>query len=138
MIALDTNVLVRYIVQDDLVQAAHATGLIEARCTTEEPGLVATIVVGELAWVLGRGYGYSRAQVADVVRAILSADELEVEAPEMAWRSLRMFEAGKADLADYLIGNGNRERGAEATFTFDHAAAESDLFSLLATEESTG
>jgi len=138
MIGLDTNVLVRYIVQDDKAQAAAATTLIESRCTPEEPGLVATAVLCELAWVLGRGYGYSRSQVAQVVRAILTAEELAAEAPERAWRALRLFETGRADLADCLIGAGNRELGAETTFTFDHAAAESDLFSLLAGDQTPG
>lgn len=133
MIGLDTNVLVRYIVQDDEVQAGAAGRLIESRCTSEDPGLVATLVLCELAWVLGRGYGYSRVDVARALRTILSADELQVEAPELAWRALRLFEAGKADLADSLIGAGNRELGAAATFTFDRHAAESDLFSLLTT-----
>lgn len=132
MIALDTNVLVRYIVQDDPIQAAAASRLIESRCTPEEPGLVATIVLCELAWVLGRGYGYSRTQVAAVVRTILAAEELEVEAPELGWRALRWFEDGKADFADYLIGAAARERGAVSTFTFDRAAAESELFTLIA------
>lgn len=132
MIALDTNVLVRYIVQDDPVQAAAASRLIESRCTNEEPGLVATIVLCELAWVLGRGYGYSRAQVAAVVRAVLAAEELEAEAPDLVWRAVRLFGEGKADLADYLIGAANRERGAVSTFTFDRAAAESELFTLVA------
>lgn len=131
MIALDTNVLVRYIVQDDAVQASAATRLIESECTAEEPGMVATIVLCELAWVLGRGYGYSRAQMADVVRGILAAEELRVEAPELTWRALRLYQSGSADLADYLIGAGNRERGASATWTFDREAAKCDLFALL-------
>lgn len=131
MIALDTNVLVRYIVQDDPAQAAAASRLIESHCTSEEPGLVATIVLCELNWVLARGYGYSRAQVAAVVRAILAAEELEVEAPELAWRALRLFEDGKADLADDLIGAANRERGAVTTFTFDRVAAAGELFTLV-------
>jgi predicted nucleic-acid-binding protein len=50
----------------------------------------------------------------------------------VAWRALRLFEEGKADLADYLIGVVNRQRGAAATFTFDRAAAESELFALVA------
>ncbi len=131
MIALDTNVLVRYVVQDDPAQAAAAAALVESRCTAEEPALVATVVLCELAWVLGRGYRYTRAQVAAVVRAVLSAEELEVEAPELAWRAVRLFEEGEADLADYLIGVANRERGAVSTFTFDRAAAGSELFTLV-------
>ncbi len=131
MIALDTNVLVRYIVQDDPAQAAAATRLVETRCTTETPGLVTTIVLCELAWVLGRGYRYSRAQLAAVLRTLLAAEEIEVEAPELTWRALRAFEAEGCDFADALIGTANRERGAESTFTFDRVAAAGDLFTLV-------
>ena len=133
MIALDTNVLVRFIVQDHPEQSAAATRLVESRCTAEEPGLVATVVLCELAWVLGQGYGYARTQVAEVIRAILVAAELRVEAPESTWRALRLFEAGRADLADCLIGTGNAALGAETTYTFDRAAAESGLFTLAPT-----
>jgi predicted nucleic-acid-binding protein len=52
VIALDTNVLVRYIVRDDEPQAAMATALIETECTTETPGLVTLVVLCELVWVL--------------------------------------------------------------------------------------
>lgn len=131
MIALDTNVLVRYIVQDDPAQAAAATRLIETRCTSETPGLIATIVLCELAWVLGRGYRYSRVQLAHVMRTILAAEELEVEAPEPTWRALRAFEADSCDFADALIGTLNRERGAESTFTFDRVTAAVDIFTLV-------
>lgn len=134
MIALDTNVLVRYIVQDEPRQAAAASRLIESRCTADDPGLVATIVVCELGWVLRRGYGYSRAQIAAVIRTILSVEELQVEAPDLTWRALRLYETGSADLADYLIGAGNRELGAAATFTFDRAVGECDLFALVGGE----
>ncbi len=133
MIGLDTNILVRYIVQDDPQQTAAAVRLLEERCTADEPGLVATIVVCELAWVLGRGYGYSRPQVAEVVRTILSAEELEAEAPELIWHALRLFETGPADLADYLIGAGNRERSTSTTYTFDRDAAKNELFTLVPT-----
>lgn len=128
MIGLDTNVLVRFIVRDDPRQAEAATRLIESRCTAETPGLVSAIVLCELVWVLTRGYGYSRQEVARVIRRILTVQELRVEAPELAWRAIRRFETGRADFADYWIGLSNREAKADATFTFDVKAAESDLF----------
>lgn len=63
MIGLDTNVLVRYITQDDPQQAEQATRLIETRCAGADPGCIAQIVLCELVWVLSRAYGYSKPQV---------------------------------------------------------------------------
>jgi predicted nucleic-acid-binding protein len=131
MIGLDTNVLVRYIVRDDEKQSAAATRLIEARCTTDSPGRVSSIVLCELAWVLTRGYGYSRAMVGRVIRRILSVQELQAERPELAWQAVRLFEQGRVDFADFLIGLSNRENKAEVTYTFDTKAAESDLFQIV-------
>ncbi len=131
MIALDTNVLVRYIVQDDPVQAAAATRLIESECSADEPGLVSSVTLCELVWVLARGYRTARARIVAVLRAILSAEELQAEDPDRAWRALGCFESGGADFADYLVGAGNRDRGAKTTYTFDARAAASELFTLI-------
>lgn len=130
MIGLDTNVLVRYIVQDDAAQSAVAGQLIEGACTTEAPGRVDTVVLCELVWVLESAYGYSRGIVARVLRQILSTAELSVEAPHLAWAALRTYEQDHADFADYLIGARNREAGCTATYTFDKRAARSVWHSL--------
>ena len=131
MIALDTNVLVRYIVQDDPAQAAAATRLIESECRADDPGMVSSVTLCELVWVLGRGYRTAKARIVSVLRAILSAEELQAEDPELAWRALGHFEAGAADFADYLVGATNRSRGATTTYTFDKTAAASELFTLI-------
>jgi predicted nucleic-acid-binding protein len=131
MIGLDTNILVRYIVRDDARQAAAATRLVESLCTAEDPGLVSGIVLCELAWVLSRGYGYPRDVVAKVIRRILSVQELRVHDASSAWRALELYERGRADFADYLIGVSNRELKAVATHTFDRTAAEIELFKLV-------
>lgn len=131
MIGLDTNVLVRYIVRDDRKQAEAATRLIESRCTPDEPGLINRIVLCELVWVLSRGYGYDRLMVARVVRKVLSVQEFRVEGSDTAWRAISLFEQGKADFADYLIGLSNHDEKAETTFTFDRTAGESGLFKVV-------
>lgn len=131
MIGLDTNVLVRYIVRDHKEQSEAATRLIESKCTAEHPGLVSAIVLCELAWVLTQGYGYHRDMVSRVIRRILSVQELQVENAELAWRAVRLFEQGRADFADYLIGVSNRDGNAEVTYTFDKRAVDSDLFKIV-------
>ena len=130
MIGLATNVLVRYVVQDDAEQALVATRLIEEGCTTEEPAYISAVVLAELAWVLRRPYGYQRAQVAAVLRQILRTVEFVVEEPTVAWTALAEFESGSADFADCWIGHGNRARGCEGTYTLDFKAARGAHFAL--------
>lgn len=131
MIALDTNVLVRYLVADDPRQAQAARRLIESGCTVEAPGFLALVVLCELVWVLSQGYRYSRTQVGSVVRRLLAAQDLAVEQSDLAWQALRLYEDGPADFADYLIGLRARAEDAVATYTFDRVAAQSPLFRLV-------
>lgn len=123
MIGLDTNVLVRFIVQDDPVQSRAATSLIESSCSPDAPGFVSLTVLVELAWVLGGAYGYERSVVAAVVRQVLQTDSLLTQDAPLAWSALRAFQEGKADFADYVIGRGNAEAGCRTTYTFDAKAA---------------
>lgn len=131
VIGLDTNVLVRYIVQDDPKQSARAAALIESRCTLEDPGWVDSIALCELVWVLESAYGYRRSLVAGVLRQLLGTAELMVGAPDQAWAALRAYEGGDADFADYLMGLRNRANGCETTYTFDRRAAQSAVHTLV-------
>jgi len=123
VIGLDTNVLVRYIAQDDRKQAGQAASLIESSCSAEQPGWIDTVVLCELVWVLESAYGYTRPVVANVVRQILGTAELCVDQPDVAWTALRAYENNTADFADYLIGQRNQGVGCETTYTFDKRAA---------------
>ncbi len=128
MIGLDTNVLVRHIVQDNKEEARTASRLIETRCTADDPGIVSLTVLCELVWVLNRGYNYERNAIAGVLRQILSVEDLRIERPELAWHALNLYETGKADYADYVIGLSHRDLGARVTCTFDRRASGCDLF----------
>lgn len=131
MIGLDTNVLVRYIVQDDPKQADAAARLIEGRCTARSPGYVSVPVLVELVWVLAGAYRYEREVVTAVICQLLRTIELLVEDRDAAWSALREFEAGTADFADCLIAHRNRARECTQTFTFDRAAARGRHFALV-------
>lgn len=131
MIGIDTNVLVRYIVQDEPAQARLAEKCLEARCSSELPGRINVIVLCELAWVLARGYGCDRQTVASVVRRILTSPELSVEEDEAVWQALKQYEKGPADFPDYLLGLLNQRNGAFPTVTFDRRAAKEPFFELL-------
>lgn len=131
MIGLDTNVLVRYIVQDDPEQSHAATRLIESRCTVQSPGWVGVTVLMELVWVLTTAYRYEKAVVASVIRQLLRTTELMVEDRESAWTALREFGMGNADFADYLISHRNHASGCTQTYTFDRKAARGRHFTLV-------
>ena len=131
MIGIDTNVLARYIVQDDPEQAEAAVRLIEGRCTPRSPGYVSVPVLMELAWVLTAAYRYEKPIVASVIHQILRTTEFLVEDRETTWSALREFEAGAADFADCLIAHRNHARGCSKTCTFDRKAARGRYFSLV-------
>ena len=82
MIALDTNVLVRYLVRDDEGQAESARALLES-LTIERPGYVCREVVIELVWVLERAYGVSREQIGTILPELVATRGLVVERARM-------------------------------------------------------
>ena len=130
MIGIDTNVLVRYIVQDNEQQAALATKAIED-CSVESPGWVSVIVLCETVWVLSRAYDYEKAIIQTVLQRLFLASELVIEQQEKGWSALRDFALGKADFSDYLIAHMNQASGCEHTITFDKKASSHRLFRLL-------
>ncbi|OQX05628.1 MAG: hypothetical protein BWK76_27220 [Desulfobulbaceae bacterium A2] len=131
MIGLDTNILVRYITQDDPVQSVLATHFVEEKCTTESPGFINHIVLCELVWVLGRCYKSERLQTLQVVEQLLRTIQLQVQEPQVAWKALRLAQKGKADFADFLISQINLAHDCEFTITLDSAATEMKSNTLL-------
>lgn len=135
MIGLDTNILVRYLIQDDPKQSELAVQLIEGVCSTEEPGFIAIPVLFEMIWVLRRAYRFDRSSVAEVIGLLLRAERITVESEQMVRLALLDFKDG-ADFTDALIGHRNRAAGCRTTATFDHRAAALRGFSSV--NEMTG
>lgn len=123
MIGLDTNVLVRYVAQDDLKQSHQATRLIES-LTSDSPGYVSLVSVVELVWVLSGCYAASRDDIAGVLETLLRAKELVIADADVVWKALRLFKQTKADFADCLIERCATTAGCDHTATFDRAAAK--------------
>jgi len=124
MIGLDTNVLVRYIMQDDARKSALATRLVES-LSVESPGFVPLVSVVELAWVLSLAYALDRGQVVQAVESLLRTKEIVVERAEIVWKALRVFRSANADFADCLIERSAAVAGCDRTMTFDRGAAKS-------------
>lgn len=124
MIGLDTNVLLRYLTQDDPEQSAKATEIIERRLTKGTPGFVSLVCVLEIVWVLGGLYKRSRGEIADHIEMILAADTLEVQNEQEVYQAVVALRNGSGTFEDALIGALGAWRGCSATLTFDLDAAE--------------
>jgi len=132
MIGLDTNVLVRYLTQDDPVQSAQANAFVERQLSSAEPGIIGHVVLCEVGSVLSRAYGHTREQVADALGALLTCREFQVESPDLAILAVQDYRQGTADFSDYLLGRAHQRLGARYTATFDRKAAQAPQFTLLA------
>ena len=121
MIALDTNVVVRFLTQDDPAQSAWATALF-ARLSEAETGFLCREVVVELVWVLERAYGLPRHDIAAALDGLLAARELVIEAPDRTGLAVERYRQGGAGFSDHMIALAGRDAGCSATLSFDRKA----------------
>jgi predicted nucleic-acid-binding protein len=131
VIGLDTNVLVRYVMQDDPKQSPKAIRLIES-LTPETPGFVSLVALIEFVWVLGSCYELTRQQIAEALDGLLRAKELTLDRAEQVVQAMRTFRTSSADFADCLIERTAYAAGCERTVTFDKAAASGAGMTLIA------
>jgi predicted nucleic-acid-binding protein len=127
MIALDTNVLVRYLVQDEIKQAEKATYAIES-LTVENPGFISCIVLCEINWVLATAYDIPKSERVNILDRVLSIGVFAIENLDLCLKALAKFEAGSADFSDHLIWQIAKQEGCAHVLTFDKAALKSDGF----------
>lgn len=128
MIALDTNVVVRFIVEDDPGQSERARDLLGSHDRDGEPCLVTDIVVCEIVWVLESCYLFPRVEIASTLRALLRARQLRFQSPDLVARALDRYRAGAGDVSDYLVDEVGRSLGCERTATFDSALLDDPRF----------
>jgi predicted nucleic-acid-binding protein len=131
MIGLDTNVLVRYMAQDDPIQSKIAADLIERRLTERDPGFISIVAMAETAWVLERVYGLSGAEIARAIERTLQTDVLVVESEQKIFTATVALREGRGSFADALIAALDARAGCSATVTFDRKALRLPGFELL-------
>lgn len=129
MIGLDTNVVVRYLVQDDPDQSAIATAVID-RLTEADPGYLSLVTVVELYWVLRRAYRVRPDRCAELLEGLLDARELRVDR-DATVRAALTASRGGMDFADAVIAELGRIAGCDHTVTFDQRAARHGAMQLL-------
>ena len=122
MIGLDTNVLVRYVTQDDPVQSAKATAWIEGRLTPDNPGFISVVAMAETVWVLERTYGLADRDIAAFIERLLQADVLVIENEQQVFAAMVTLKESQGSFADALVAALGVKAGCFDTLTFDQKA----------------
>jgi predicted nucleic-acid-binding protein len=122
MIGLDTNILVRYLAQDDAVQSAKATEIIEERLSEDEPGFISLVTIAETVWVLDRLYDQRPQEIAQLIERMLQSDTLSFQNEQEVFTAMVALKAGRGSFADALIGVLGTWAGCSTTLTFDKKA----------------
>lgn len=119
MKALDTNVLVRFLVRDDPQQSARAKAFVERAIAAGEPLFLPDVVLAETVWVLESAYGFGRPDVVATLRQLLRSRDLRFSDADGVSRAIEAFERGRGGFADYLIREEALAPGCSALVTFD-------------------
>jgi predicted nucleic-acid-binding protein len=131
MIGLDSNVVVRYLVQDDAKQSRAAARIIERDLSDATPGYVSLVAIAEIAWVLERSYRFSRAEIAAAIELMLQAQTLTIECEREVFLAMTALRDGRGSFGDALIGALGTKAGCSSTLTFGRAASRLPDFSLI-------
>lgn len=131
MIGLDTNIVVRYLAQDDPVQSPKATEIIEHRLNEDEPGFVSLVTIAETVWILDRLYGLSDQEIAHAIERMLQTDSLVVQNEQEVFTAMIAHKSGSGTFADALIASLGIWVGCSSTLTFDKKAARIKGFKLI-------
>ena len=129
MIALDTNVLVRFLVEDDDKQTRVASQLIRDAIEREEQLYIGDIVMCETVWVLSSSYRFSRAEIVEALAGLLRARAVVFTSTDRLARALEAYATGRGDFADYLIREHAVAAGADTVATFDRSLLKERGFS---------
>jgi predicted nucleic-acid-binding protein len=130
MIGLDTNLLVRYLAQDDPVQSPQASAVIERLLSEQNPGFISVVAMAETAWVLQRAYKLSDRRIAAAIERILQTDVLVVESEQEVFTAMIALKEGRGSFSDALIGALGAKADCRRTLTFDRDALTLPGFEL--------
>lgn len=131
MKALDTNVLVRFLVRDDEQQAKTVYRLFKQAESKAEAFFIPILVVLETVWVLRAVYETTRQEILDSIDELLLMPILEFEAQSAIRSFISSARENKTDLSDLLIAHYAKYSGCDSVITFDKRASKLGLFELL-------
>jgi predicted nucleic-acid-binding protein len=133
MIGLDSNILIRYLTQDDPIQSPKATEIMERQLTERNPGFVSIVALVEMVWVLDRAYDLTPGEISRAVERMLQTDVLVLENEQQVFTAMVAFQEGRGAFADALIAELGTRAGCSHTLTFDRKASRLPGFRLAPT-----
>jgi predicted nucleic-acid-binding protein len=128
MLGIDTNILVRFLVQDDEAQFEKARKLIKREVAAGRRVFVNQLVLMETEWVLRSRYSVSKIQIIEAISGLLDATDVQFEDEPAIEEAIFIWKESTADFADCLIGAKNRRLGCRSTATFDLKASKLPSF----------
>lgn len=131
MTGLDTNVVLRFLLEDDPHQTAQVRRLLAEARDRREPLYLSMVVLCETVWTLKSVYRKSRQEIANALLLILDADVFQVEEEDNVRTAVQLYQTGRAEFPDYLIGQIHQAHGCRHTVTFDRALHGTPGFSSL-------
>ena len=131
MTGLDTNVLMRYLLQDDPKQARRANQIIDRQLSEQNPGFVNLATILEIVWVLRSLLKRSPSEIAAHIEDLLAADSLEVQNEQQVFEAVFALKRGTGEFEDALIGALNAWAGCSHTLTFDRKTARLPHFQVM-------
>ena len=131
MTGVDTNVLIRYLAEDDHEQTQRVHGILRAARTSKDVIYLSNVVLCEAAWVLCKVYGWEKSRMLDDFERLLETDVFVIEEEDAVRDAVGLCREGRGDFADYLMGRLNLLRGCRTTVTFDRALRTDPAFQVL-------
>ena len=131
MKALDTNILARYLRDDDPVQSRRAAHFIQRAVRQNQPLYLNHVVLCELVWILSAVYEHSKDEITDMLSAVLLTGQFQLEDKSSVESALDDYKSSKADFSDCLIGRRNRAAGSASTLTFDRSLKSINTFEVI-------
>lgn len=131
MIGIDTNVLVRYFIEDDPVQSRLTDSFFRS-LSSADPGWISQATILEFAWIMKSVRRLDRKTIAAMMGKLTMLDSIVVERADIVDKALQWYRNGNAEFADCLIAASGRAAGCAKTVTFDKIAARDAGMELLA------
>lgn len=131
MKALDTNILARYLRDDNPMQSRRAAHFIQRAVNRNEPLYLNHIVLCELVWILSAVYEHRKDEIVTMIEAVLLTGQFQFEDKSSIESALEDYKTSKADFPDCLIGRRSRAAGSESTLTFDRSLKNIETFEVV-------
>jgi predicted nucleic-acid-binding protein len=131
MIGIDTNILVRFLVRDDLKQGESVKNFFAMSQKKGEYLFISNVVVLELLYVLESVYEYNREEIVNAINALLKINIFKFENHNLLSEFINISKTTNIELPDLLVGLISKYAGCRSTITFDKSASKSNLFKLL-------